>query len=571
MKLRSYQSDAVSAVYAQWSKEQTGALVVIPTGGGKTPIIATVTKDLVESGERVLILAHVKELICQSIEKIQAIAPGLSVGVFSAGLGSKDTEHDVIVAGIQSVWNQGAFLGRRDAVIIDEAHRIPEEESSRYKIILSELKLHNPDLNILGLTATPYRMDAGAIHGEDQIFPRISYEIGVKDLMDQGYLSRVKNKTGAENALPDLKGVHTRAGDFVQEELAERVDRIDLVHALVADLLAKAAGRKSILIFAVTVSHAVKIWQRLFELGEVAALVTGETASPERSLMVEQFKKKQTRFLVNVMVLTEGFDAPGIDCVVLGRPTQSPGLYYQMVGRGFRLAPEKTDCLILDYGRNISTHGPVNAISIARKKRAQGGPDREKEEKQTTKACPECSEMVPLESRECPDCQYAWPEIERTMPDPRPDQESQLIADGPSMPRWRKVVDVEYRAHSKKDAKPNDPRTLRVIYYYGLTEKISMYVCVEHSGYARAKAIQWWKENCALPFLENAEEAAALGNAGFFAEPLEVSVLEIPGQKWPELRKVSVDGKLMCVKTGKIPIGEAPMALEPIGEDDLPF
>jgi len=562
MELRQYQRNAIEAAYQEFRGGEVAALVVLPTGAGKTPVIATVAKDFVSYGERVVVLAHVKELLCQSVEKLEAIAPGLPVGIYSAGLGAKDTGQDILVAGIQSVYNQASRLGKRDLVIVDECHRIPEEEQTRYKIFLSELRVENPDLKILGLTATPYRMDAGPIHGESQLFPRVCFEAPIPDLISQGYLSRLKNRSGTTLAIPDLKGVGTRGGDFIASELAARVDREDLVEALVHDVFIQAMGRKSVLVFAVTVAHATRLWQRFLDMGEVAGLVTGETESPERAHMLAQFKAGKIRILVNVQVLTEGFDAPGIDCVVLARPTQSAGLFYQMVGRGFRLAPNKTDCLILDYGRNITRHGPVDAIEPKRKGRGTEGP--------RARTCPNCGELVAVGVRQCPDCGFAWSAPERQMPDAEADQESPILSPKHETPIARKVRFVNYNAHTKKGGEEGAPQTLRVSYGYGVGEMISEFICIEHPpGFAKNKAQAWWKKRTGLPMPETAEEAAHLGNAGCLAEPLEILIQDIKGSKWPELKGV---------KLGEVPIADAPLeesfldALESVGDlNELPF
>lgn len=564
MQLREYQREAIEAAYQEYREGNQAALVVLPTGAGKTPVIATVAKDFVSYGERVVVLAHVKELLAQSVEKLEAIAPGLPVGIFSAGLGSKDTGQDVLVSGIQSVYNQASRLGKRDLVIVDECHRIPEDDQTRYKIFLSELMLENPDLKILGLTATPYRMDAGLIYGEGQLFPKVCYEAGIAELIGDGYLSRLKNRNGSTLAIPDLKGVGTRGGDYVASELAERVDQDELVEALVHDVFIQSVGRKSVLVFAVSVAHAHRIWQRLLNLGEVAGVVTGETESPERAKMLAQFKSGEIRFLINVMVLTEGFDAPNIDCVVLARPTQSAGLYYQMVGRGFRLGPGKVEgCLVLDYGRNITRHGPVDSITVKRKGKGESQEARAKE-------CPKCGELCAVGVRLCPDCGHAFPDPERTMPGAEADQESPILSPKYETPIARKVRFCNFNAHTKKDAPEGAPKTLRVIYGFGVGEIISEFICVEHPpGYAKNKAKTWWGKRCRLPMPESAEEAARLGNAGCFAEPMEVLVQEVKGSKWPELKGV---------KLGEIPVAEAPLdddflnALQSVGNlNDLPF
>ena len=533
MTLRTYQTEAVDAAYDAWADGEN-ALVVLPTGSGKTHVIAQVAKDAVEQKERVLVVAHVKELLHQSMEKLKTAAPDLDVGIYSAGIGRRDTEQPVIICGIQSVFDKAALLGHRDTVIIDEVHRVPREETSRYQTLLSGLRATNAGVKVLGLTATPYRMDAGYIYGKDQIFSRTCYEASIVDLMEQGHLSRISNKAGAKDALPNLKGIRTRAGDFDQDELSKRVNDEKTVTAMVADVLVKSKDRKSILVFGVDIAHCGMIRRLIAEAGEVVDLVTGDTPSHERVAILDGFKKGEIRFLVNCQVLTEGFDAPGVDCVVLGRPTQSAGLYYQMVGRGFRLAPGKADCLILDYGFNVVTHGPVNAIEVKAPGTGTGPTENAKE-------CPECKTLVAAGVMECPDCQHRFPPRERAMPAATPDQISQIIA--PDGLDWRKVIDVKYFAHTKRGAAPGHPRSLRIDMYWAINDKASLFIHVEHRGLSRQSAKSWWATNCAYPFSASAEEAAEMGNRGCFAPPEMVAMIRVPGKDHPQVR----------VRTGPVP------------------
>jgi DNA repair protein RadD len=215
MQLRPYQQEAVEAIYRHLRERDDNPCAVIPTAGGKTPVMATVCRDAVGQWQgRVLILAHVKELLQQAVEKLNAVAPELmlQVGIYSAGLKRRDKEHPIIVAGIQSVYKRACELDSFDLVIVDEAHMIPPEGDGMYRQFLSDAKVVNPHLRVIGLTATPFRMTTGSICGQENILNAVCYEIGVRELIAQGYLCSLVSKAGREKV--DTGNLHIRAGEF---------------------------------------------------------------------------------------------------------------------------------------------------------------------------------------------------------------------------------------------------------------------------------------------------------------------------------------------------------------------
>jgi len=355
MDLRPYQKEAVDAVYRHLRERGDHPCVVIPTAGGKTPILATICKDAVTRWNgRVLVLAHVKELLEQAADKLSAVCPEVPVGVYSAGLGSRDTLAPVIVAGIQSAYKRARELGHFDLVIIDEAHLIPPDGDGMFRSLLSELKSINPQFRVIGLTATPFRMTTGPICGPDNILNMVCYEIGVRELIVQGFLCPLVSKAGIAKA--DFDRLHVRGGEYVANEVEALMDEACLVEAACREILEYTKERRSCLIFASGVPHGRHIAQKLLELGQRVEAVFGDTLDYERERTLADFRDGRLKYLVNVNILTTGFDAPGIDCVALLRPTLSPGLYYQQVGRGFRLHPAKQNCLVLDFGGNVLRH-----------------------------------------------------------------------------------------------------------------------------------------------------------------------------------------------------------------------
>ncbi len=459
MELRPYQKEAVAAVYDHLRRRDDHPCVVIPTAGGKTPVMATICRDAVQQwGGRVLILAHVKELLEQSVEKLHAMAPDLwnRIGVYSAGLKSRDTDHPIIVAGIQSVFRRAAELDRFDLILIDEAHMLPPDGEGMYRTFLAEARAVNPNVRLVGLTATPYRMSSGLICGPDNLLNHVCYEVGVRELMAQGYLCPLKTKAGRRKA--DTAGLHLRGGEFIAGEVESLMDDDGLVHSACGEIAEHARDRHSVLIFAAGVQHALHVRRVLGESGLACGFVCGDTPQSERAETLKRFKEGALRCLVNVNVLTTGFDAPNIDCVALLRPTNSPGLYYQMVGRGFRLDPSKENCLVLDFGGNILRHGPVDALEIKERSSGGGGEAPAKE-------CPQCQAVIHAAYGVCPECGYEFPQPKRELHEREASTAS--VLSGEVTETEHEVNGVYYSVHVKRDAPEGHPPTMRVEYRVG--------------------------------------------------------------------------------------------------------
>ncbi len=309
-----------------------------------------------------LILAHVKELLEQTAEKLRTVCPEVEFGIYSAGLKRRDTEHAVIVAGIQSVYRRACQLDAFDLVLVDEAHLIPLEGEGMYRQFLADAKVINPELRIVGFTATPFRLKTGPICTPEGFLNTICCEVGVRELIVGGYLCPLITKAGINKA--DFERLHVRAGEFVADEMEALMDEDRLVGAACGETVGYTGDRRGVLIFASGVRHGEHIVRVLAEQhGIECGFVTGETPTKQRDAILNRFRQGELQYLCNVNVLTTGFDAPHIDCVALVRPTLSPGLYYQMVGRGFRLHPGKQNCLVLDFGGNVLRHGPIRGAA----------------------------------------------------------------------------------------------------------------------------------------------------------------------------------------------------------------
>lgn len=490
MKLRDYQRAAIDGIYHYFEERDGAPLVVVPTGGGKSVIAAEFIREVCEEwpDERILVVTHVRELISQNHATLIRCWPDAPVGVNSAGLGRRDTRDRILFAGVQSIYKYAASLGSIDIIIVDEAHLIPPKGVGMYQQLLTGLRAINPDVRMIGLTATPFRTDTGALDkGTGRLFQGVAYQCDIPQMIIDGWLSPVTNR--GTRAEIDTSSVHIRAGEFRSDELEAAAMDGDLVERSVGEMIVRSEGRQSWLVFASGIAHATQISHELTKRGVINACVFGSTHRDDRDEYIAAFKRGEITAMVNVGVLTTGFDAPQIDLIALMRPTQSAGLYVQMVGRGLRIAEGKKDCLILDFGGNVARHGPINDVHHSQPGESDGKPPMKK--------CPQCMAMVYTATIICAGCGYEW-ETEAPLRAPlatTPDEISTLLAKGGRVEEWL-VSDVKYTLHNK----PGKPTSMRVTYVCGqiVQRRVSEWVCFSHSGYAREKAAQWWIERGGL-------------------------------------------------------------------------
>lgn len=495
LALRPYQSAAIQGIYNYFHDATGNPLVIIPTAGGKSLVMATFVEGVLKAypDQRILIVTHVRELIEQNYQELKRLWPTAPAGIYSAGLKQRDIKARILFAGIQSIHKRVYDVQQCDLVLIDEAHLIPRSSNTMYRRFLADLLRLNPLMKVIGLTATPYRLDSGLLHeGPDAIFTDIAYEVSVRELIDDGYLSPLVSKRMTTQI--DLTGVGTRAGEFISKDLEAAVDQDSITQAAVGEIVAYGQDRQSWLVFCSGVDHAYHVRDAIRARGVSCETIVGDTPSEQREALIRDFKAGRIRCLTNANVLTTGFNAPGVDLIAMLRPTKSAGLYVQIVGRGCRLAPGKTDCLVLDFAGNIARHGPIDAI---KPKRPQGGEDGVA----PTKTCPDCASIVHASVRQCPDCGHVFPAPQLKIDA----QASQLDILSTGKPQWLPVTRVSYARHDK----PGRPPSLRVDYWSGLTHH-SEWVCIEHAGYPRQKAASWWANRApGLPLPQRVDEAVA--------------------------------------------------------------
>nr|WP_168550286.1 DEAD/DEAH box helicase [Roseomonas mucosa] len=519
--LRPYQRAAIDALY-QWFGENSGnPLVVIPTAGGKSLVISTFIKEAVESypDTRILVLTHVRELISQNYQELIGFWPDAPAGVYSAGLGARDLRSQIIFAGIQSIHRHAYALQRVDLVLVDEAHLIPRSSNTLYRKFLGQLAEINPYIKIVGFTATPFRLDSGMLHkGEDAMFSDIAYEVNILDLIREGYLTRPVSKSAVSQI--DTSHVGTRGGEFIAGQLEAAATHPEVVAAVADEIVAAGQDRRGWIVFGCGVKHCEMLRDAIRSRGISCESIFGDTPAFERDRIIADFKAQKIRALSSMNVLTTGFNARHVDLVALARPTKSTGLYIQIVGRGTRLFPGKEDCLVLDFGGNIERHGPLDRPKAKKEKKAGGV-----REGMPVKVCPHCEAKNDIRARECADCGAAFPEVIQAISTSA--TTLGLLSVDQARPKWVPVSNVSYRSHQK----PGKPTSLRVTYTCGLVQH-SEWVCLEHTGYARERAVQWWRKRAPdVPVPNTVAEALAQSHA----------------LKWPRQIAVRPEGKFTAI------------------------
>ncbi|WP_232629008.1 DEAD/DEAH box helicase [Methylobacterium sp. Leaf118] len=519
LRLRDYQRAALDALHGHWQAGGGPGLVVLPTGAGKALVIAALIRDWLERapGARVCVLAHVRELVVQNHGELRAYWPEAPAGIYSAGVGRREADAQVVFGSIQSMRDRAACFGPLDLVVIDEAHLVPRAAETGYGRFLAAVRAAHPGVRVAGFTATPYRLDSGRLdEGEGRVFERIVFEAGVGDLIGQGYLAPLVCKATALRL--DVSGVPKRGGDYVSSALEAAVNRDWITRAAVEELAAFGRERRAWLAFCAGLAHAAAVRDAIRAEGVTCETVTGAMGRRERDRIVRDFRAGRIRCLASVGVLSTGFNVPEVDLIALLRPTQSAGLYVQQVGRALRRAPGKADGLVLDYAGLVRMHGPVDAVtarSVALGPALGGGA--------RAKPCPGCGALIALNASTCEAC-WVEPEAEADEALHAASAEDALPILSAAVSSWRPVT--AWSLAAAPDAK--GPARLDAAFRWA-GGGCRVEVCLEHSGHAREKAVAWWR-----------------GFGG--AEPVPLTVAEALDRadelERPEAVRVEVAGRL---------------------------
>ena len=476
MKLRDYQQRSIDLLYDWLRKNEGNPCLVLPTGSGKSHIVAALCQDALTQWPetRILMLTHVKELIEQNAEKMRLHWCDAPLGIYSAGLKQKNLSEPITFAGIQSVRNRSQEIGHVDLVIVDECHLISHKSEGSYRALITQLFEINPNLRVIGLTATPFRLGHGYIDEDGALFDDRIEPVTLEELIHKNYLSTLRSKK--TEATLNVDGVHKRGGEYIESELQSAVDRRDTNGRVVDEVIRRGQDYKHWLFFCTGVAHAEHIAEDLKTAGITAACVTGKTPHSVREDLIAKFKTGEIQALTNANVLTTGFDFPDIDLIAMLRPTMSPSLYMQMAGRGLRPKSHTRHCLILDFAGNISEHGPITRVRPPHKAGEGVG-------EAPIKICDQCNEIVHLSLMTCPACGFKFPERQTRI--------AMRLHDDCIMGRDKeltmKVASWNWCEYTSRAGN----NMLRATYYGpSLSDKpISEYFAVLHDGYAGQKAI----------------------------------------------------------------------------------
>ncbi|WP_449395565.1 DEAD/DEAH box helicase family protein [Devosia riboflavina] len=502
LSLRPYQREGLDALYRYWQNGGGNGLLVLPTGAGKSLVLASLVKELLEQfpSFRIAVVTHSRELIVQNFGEILKIWPAAPAGIYSAGVGRRDARAKVLFCGVQSVHSKVAAVGPFDLLIVDEAHLIPRSSATMYGRFIRDLLDQTPDMRIVGLTATPYRLDSGRLdEGEGAMFDDIVYDANVVDLIDAGFLSPLISRAGASQI--DVSGVHSRAGDYVQGELETAAMKV--VKEAVGELVQFGADRRAWLVFCSGVAHAEAVAAEIRSHGVEAQSVDGSMDKATRDGLIARFRAGQIRCLTSVNVLSIGFNVPHVDLVALMRPTKSTGLYVQQVGRGFRTAPGKGNALILDYAGVVRRHGPVDAVVGENSGGAGKGGKREADDTVRAKECPECQSLAALNQRICKVCGHEWKVEEKPKHDSHADDATPVLSTERVPPKMLPVVEWGLIRYSKQ----NSPDSVKVTIYAGV-QSFNEWLAFAYGGRGRQHACEWWVMHGGVtPFPKTTEEA----------------------------------------------------------------
>jgi len=531
--LRPYQNEALAAAFEAVTARPGDKLVVLPTGTGKALCIADFIRGWLSEypTHRIINLVHSRELVEQNHAETLGHWPECPAGIYCAGLSRRDKDAQVLFASIQSVQKKADKIQWADLVIVDEAHAIPHNSDTGYRAFISALRSVNPRMRVVGFTATPYRLDSGMLHeGDGALFDEIVYEYDLVEAISDGYLSE-PIAVSAERQI-DTSGVRTRGGEFVAGQLEAAAMAGDNTSAIVDEIMRHGADRRGWIVFGTGIKHCEALRDELRRRGVTCEGVFATTPKAERRDIIAAFKRQDIRCLVSVVALTTGFNAPHADLVALVRPTKSAGLYVQAVGRGTRLFPGKTNCLVLDFGGNIERFGPIDQIRVKKKRAADDEPEAPK------KICPACGAPTPISARSCADCGYEFPPGEGESKIDVRAASGALLSSQAVDHRPRKTMHVSavrYHGHVGKSGKP----CVRVEYQCGLVV-VPEFVCPEHWGKAHDKARMWWSSarpgDCHTPLPRTVPDFIAAAEASARV-PREIEAVK-EGKFWQVTRRI---------------------------------
>lgn len=497
---RWYQREAVDALFDYFDNHpgydlKTGIannanpLICMPTGTGKSHVIADFSREAMYKfpGTRIMMATHVKELIEQNAKKLLEAWPLAPLGIHSAGLQSRDFMQPIIFGGVKSLIKNIPIFGKRDLLVIDEAHLLSPTDDTSYQKLIIGLKEQNPYLKVIGLTATRWRLGLGCLTNGN-IFTDIAYDIctieGFNRLIAEGYICPlIPKRTRTEL---DVSNVGMRNGEYAAKELQEAVDKYETTYAALQELVSEGFYRKSWLIFASGIEHAEHIGELLnTAFGIPTGVIHSKKSDKHNKDVLEAWRRGELRAVVNMNALTTGVDHPALDLIGMLRPTMSSGLWVQMLGRGTRVYSGKENCLVLDFAGNTRRLGPINDPVIPKPK-GKGPPGDA-----PVKICPACGTYCHTTAKVCIVCGYVFPITENI--NAHADTSELLRSDLPEV----EPFNVSHVVLTPHESVNSGKKSIKVAYYCtgGIPRTFYEYISVESSSrFFRHKSRDWFRQ-----------------------------------------------------------------------------
>lgn len=537
MPLRYYQRESIDSVFSYWAENDGHPLVDLATGTGKAMVNGTLMHELREGWPdmRVMSVTHVQEIVEANYKEFVGIDPFAPTGIYASSLNRRDAKSQMLFGQLQTVHSKAQQIGAVDVLVVDECHLIPTKDNTMYRTFIADLMAINSDMKLVGLTATPFRLDSGRLdEGDDKLFDQVVYTYGIRQGIDDGYLTPITSKPVETNY--DLTGVGKSMGELKASDYRAAVDTDALNSRIVQEVLDTEGHRKKALIFCRGVEHAARVRDAFRAAGRGVELVHGGTPPGERRRLIEALKAGALWGLVNDNILSTGTNIVGVDLIVDLYKTLSAVRYVQRVGRGTRVIypprfdPEAVDaearraaiaahikpnCRYMDFAGNIREHGPVDMIEPNRPGKGDG--------EAPVKVCPCCHEIVHASLRVCWSCGTAFDIEEKPRFAAHADTAPILSS---TEPEWLPVRDRRFRYHEKIGGTPS----VRVDYTSGLTT-YRTWLCPQHASGARHRSDKWWTQHGGkTPFPRTVDEF--LSRTSELRETAEVAVRPKPGSKY---------------------------------------
>jgi len=499
---RWYQIETIERIYSYFSKTRGNPLIAWPTGTGKSLGIGMFAASVLQRWptQRMLMLTHVKELIEQNASKLLEIWPDAPLGIYSAGLNSRENFMPIVYGGVASVFKNLKNFGHIDVLQIDEAHLLSPNQDGMYLQIIEYLRRINPKLVVIGWSATPFRMgqgmltnptttehESGLVEVKKGLFTDLIYNLctieGFERLIAEGYLvPPVPKRTSFEL---DTSGVGLNKGEYNLTQLQNAVNHDDITVKALSEAAHIGRDRRKGIVFASGIDHAEAVTNICNLNGLPATVIHSKISQGERNQRIADFKAGRYRWIVNNNVLTTGFDCPEIDLEIILRPTLSSVLWVQMLGRGTRPFTDgpfrKENCLVLDFAGNARKLGPINDPKIPNPKGGGGGGA-------PVRLCEACDCYSHARAKVCEFCGAEF--TYETKISDTAYTDTLLACDIPEI-KYFDVDRVLYSRHKSKK-KENSPPMIKVTYvcgFRGFTE----YVRLEHPGFAGKWSRDWWR------------------------------------------------------------------------------